>query len=117
MERRWKVSKKNYYPFNGEEKPQTVEESLKAFEDYENDLEKSRPASVDELKKAFRELDESKRAEEESKLRDHFAGLAMQGMMTYMPVWNQGACQADYIANHAYTIADAMLKARKEVKP
>lgn len=54
---------------------------------------------------------------DESKLRDHFAGLAMQGMMTYIPVWNQGTCQADYIANHAYTIADAMLKASKEVKP
>lgn len=89
-----------------------MEESLKAFEDYENDLEKSRPASVDELKKAFRELDESKRAEEESKLRDHFAGLAMQGLLTGQPLYI-----TEDTAKQAYQVADAMLKARKEVKP
>ena len=40
-------------------------------------------------------------------LRDYFAAKAMQGMMVdvYDP-----AC--DYIAKHAYAMADAMLKAR-----
>ena len=107
------MSKKNYYPFNGEEKLVTMEESFKAFDDYERDLEKSRPASVDELKKAFIELDESKRVDEELKLRDHFAGLAMQGEIT--------RCVSGYnfedTARTAYMMADAMLKARKEVKP
>lgn len=107
------MSKKNYYPFNGEEKPETMEESLKAFEKYENDLEKSRPASADEINKAFRELDESKRIDEETKLRDHFAGLAMQGEIT--------RCVSGYnfedTARTAYMMADAMLKARKEVEP
>lgn len=113
MERRWKVSKKNYYQLNGEEKPQTMEESLKAFEDYENELEKSRPPSFDEIKKAFKESSDNRIKEEESKLRDHFAGLAMQGEIT--------RCVSGYnfeeTAKTAYMMADAMLKARKEVKP
>ena len=113
------MSKKNYYPFDKEEKPQTAEESLKAFEDYENDLEKSRPASVDELKKAFRELDESKRAEVESKLRDHFAGLVMNGELSRIAYQEYGRNYPNFddLARKSYKAADAMLKARKEVAP
>ncbi len=42
-------------------------------------------------------------------LRDHFAGLAMQGMMANN--WNQS-----YVlwAHHAYMMADAMIEARKQ---
>ena len=40
-------------------------------------------------------------------LRDHFAGLAMQGLLTRKPM--SGAEQA----HEAYKIADAMLKARE----
>lgn len=49
----------------------------------------------------------------ERDLRDHFAGLAMQGEIT--------RCVSGYnfedTARTAYMMADAMLKARKEVKP
>jgi len=43
-------------------------------------------------------------------LRDHFAGLAMQGAFT-SPI-DSSAIGKDYIAEHAYLMADAMLKAR-----
>ena len=55
---------------------------------------------------------------EESKLHDHFAGLAMQGLISkfdYNDIVSRNADEA--IAITAYQIADAMLKARKEVKP
>lgn len=67
------MSKKNYYPFDGQDKEETIAESLKAFEKYEEDLKKQRPASVDELKKSFKESIDTKNKEEESKLLDHFA--------------------------------------------
>ena len=43
-------------------------------------------------------------------LRDHFAGLAMQGTLSadIEGEWNDYS----YLANHAYQIADAMLKER-----
>jgi hypothetical protein len=41
-------------------------------------------------------------------LRDHYAGLAMQGMMVDV---EQPRC--NYIAQTAYELADAMLKARE----
>lgn len=58
-------------------------------------------------------LEMSKKKEQE--LLDHFAGLAMQGLIAnkdnvYYP-YPEGA----YIAKRAYSIADAMIKARKEV--
>ena len=50
---------------------------------------------------------------EESKLIDHFAGLAMQGEIT--------RCTSGYnfeeTAKTAYMMAKAMLKARKEIQP
>jgi hypothetical protein len=52
---------------------------------------------------------DDKNADEEKgmTLRDHFAGLAMQGLLTRKPM--SGAEQA----HEAYKIADAMLKARE----
>lgn len=52
---------------------------------------------------------------------DHFAGLAMQGFASN-PEWAK-TCHDDWedylkrISGGAYEVADAMLKARKEVKP
>ena len=43
-------------------------------------------------------------------LRDHFAGLAMQG--TYTNPISATREEKAYIAQHAYAMADAMLKAR-----
>jgi len=41
-------------------------------------------------------------------LRDYFAAKAMQGMMSY------DSCRLDKVtASHAYSMADAMLKARE----
>jgi hypothetical protein len=56
------------------------------------------------------------RLEQETKdteLRDHFAGLAMQGLLAADAKnnWNYGAC-----AEHSYTAADAMLKVRAREK-
>lgn len=42
-------------------------------------------------------------------LRDHFAGLAMQGLISKC-----GNQDAEFISRNAYHIADAMLKARGE---
>lgn len=44
-------------------------------------------------------------------LRDHFAGLAMQGMMVQV-----NEPDGDWIARHSYAVADAML-ARRKRKP
>jgi hypothetical protein len=45
-------------------------------------------------------------------LRDHFAGLAMQGTLSadIEGEWNDYS----YLANHAYQIADAMLAEREK---
>lgn len=43
-------------------------------------------------------------------LRDHFAGLAMQGILTTM----MGDVKADIIAKMSYVLADAMLKERRK---
>lgn len=48
----------------------------------------------------------------DEQLRDHFAGLAMQGLLTGQPLYIP-----EDTAKQAYQVADAMLKARKEVKP
>ncbi len=45
-------------------------------------------------------------------LRDHFAGLAMQGMMQGV---NEPDCE--WIARHSYDMADEMLERRKNRKP
>ena len=50
---------------------------------------------------------------DESKLRDHFAGLAMQGFISHYR--NEGTYP--HLAEISYKVADAMIKARKEVKP
>ena len=52
------------------------------------------------------------RLKDESKLRDHFAGLAMQGFLAHYG--NEGTYP--HLAEMSYQIADAMLKARKEVE-
>jgi len=44
-------------------------------------------------------------------LRDWFAGMALQGMNA-KPSWDKGTTKA--IAREAYSMADAMLAARKE---
>lgn len=48
---------------------------------------------------------------EESKLRDQFAGLAMQGFIASVRGIN-----AEHYSELSYGVANAMLKARKEVK-
>jgi len=45
-------------------------------------------------------------------LRDHFAGLAMQGAFTSPIAASQD--EKEYIAKHSYLMADAMLEAREE---
>jgi hypothetical protein len=63
----------------------------------------------EELQAEIREL--LAQPEQETKLRDHFAGLAMQGLLAAdadRERWNA----RDY-ANSAYEQADAMIKARK----
>lgn len=55
---------------------------------------------------------------EESKLRDHFAGLAMQAEMSRDEGWSFNTEKSlEEGCRFAYKVADAMLKARKEVKP
>lgn len=51
--------------------------------------------------------------QDEIRLRDHFAGLAMQGEISR---WDGESGSIDYetTARRAYKMADAMLKARKE---
>lgn len=46
-------------------------------------------------------------------LRDHFAGLAMQGFLAYYG--NNGTW--DNLSEMSYQVADSMINARKEVKP
>jgi len=46
-------------------------------------------------------------------LRDHFAGLVMQGMLSGKPIKYVG--DIEKYATQAYEIADAMLRAREEV--
>lgn len=58
-------------------------------------------------KKRFEEM----RKEEEKQLLDHFAGLAMQGFISHYG--NDGSYHS--LAEMSYQVADAMLKARKEV--
>lgn len=57
--------------------------------------------------------------QDERYLRDHFAGLAMQAQLTRSRYCENGRSYSDYneLARDSYKIADAMLKARKEVKP
>ncbi len=57
---------------------------------------------------------------EEKQLRDHFAGLAMQGILSAQSEMRaNGHCNTvegiKYLAEESYLIADAMLKSRKEV--
>lgn len=44
-------------------------------------------------------------------LRDYFAAKAMQGILAHS--WSSGACTDENAAFDAYSIADAMLEARK----
>ncbi len=71
----------------------------------------------DEINK--KRLDEINR-KEEKQLRDQFAGLAMQGILSAQSEMRaNGHCNTvegiKYLAEESYLIADAMLKARKEV--
>jgi len=45
-------------------------------------------------------------------LRDHFAGLAMQGFLAYHATAGTYAPPDDELAREAYAMADAMLKER-----
>ena len=45
-------------------------------------------------------------------LRDHFAGLAMQGFLAYAATSGKYAPPDDELAREAYKMADAMLKER-----
>ncbi|WP_313418793.1 hypothetical protein [Sphingobacterium multivorum] len=58
--------------------------------------------------------------QEEKQLRDHLSGLAMQGILSAQSEMRaNGHCNTvegiKYLADESYLIADAMLKARKEV--
>lgn len=57
---------------------------------------------------------EEKKAERQ-RLRDHFAGLAMQGIVSAIQAY-QTFAGADSIASSAYRIADAMLAEREKGK-
>jgi hypothetical protein len=46
-------------------------------------------------------------------LRDHFAGLAMQGMLSACTGFNANPSQLQRLSCSAYMYADAMLKARE----
>ncbi len=58
---------------------------------------------------------EDAQEEEDAKLRDHFAGLAMQGFCS-IPTYGDIPDTATYasLATHAYAMADAMLAARSK---
>lgn len=45
-------------------------------------------------------------------LRDWFAGMALQGVMSGVNMRDLTTYMPDYAANEAYKIADAMIKAR-----
>ena len=45
-------------------------------------------------------------------LRDHFAGLAMQGFLSYAATTGKYAPPDDELAREAYKMADAMFKER-----
>lgn len=45
--------------------------------------------------------------------RDHFAGMAMQGMLSACTGFNANPSQVSRLACSAYMYADAMLKARE----
>lgn len=48
-----------------------------------------------------------------TELRDHFAGLAMQGMLSACTGFNANPSQLQRLSCSAYMYADAMLKARE----
>ncbi|KQP36108.1 hypothetical protein [Pseudorhodoferax sp. Leaf274] len=48
-------------------------------------------------------------------LRDHFAGLALQGICAHDTTWGWGS--TELVAQQAYELADQMLKARKARRP
>ena len=47
-------------------------------------------------------------------VRDHFAGLAMQGFLAYAATTGKYAPPDDELARESYTMADAMLKERNK---
>lgn len=63
------------------------------------DMQSAKPGTIDELVAFARGLS----------LRDHFAGLAMQGFCARVPA---AIGTEDEFAETAYRVADAMLKAR-----
>ena len=73
---------------------------------------------IENLNKIARELLEDQKALEarldsrdEVKLRDHFAGLAMQGLCSREELWSP-----DTVAFEAYRRADAMIRARQSME-
>lgn len=86
-------------------------DSIKAFAKYEDNLVKQNP-----IHEAFADFAKGESKEDERRLRDHYAGLAMQGICVNAGRNKFDVDQADDIASYSYQIADAMLKARKEIK-
>lgn len=71
----------------------------------------------DETYKQWQERAEQGRAEaaakERTRLRDHFAGLAIAELCGRIPGDDFTPDNCDFIARNAYAVADAMLKARE----
>lgn len=57
--------------------------------------------------------------EDQQRLRDHLAGLAMNGELSRIAYQEYGRQYSNFgdLARKSYKIADAMLKARKELNP
>jgi hypothetical protein len=80
-------------------------ESLKAFAKHEDDQLKHLQ-SIDEIKSEFKSINVT---DDDNKLRDSFAGLALNALI----IAHKGTYAEIY--DESYSIADKLLKARKEV--
>lgn len=81
------------------------EEQLKVWE---SSLMEKLKAENEAQSRHIIELQKEFMAVKEKLLRDHFAGLAMQGIISSSGLW-----PATAVAKHAYQIADAMLAERE----
>lgn len=81
---------------------------------------------LDDFQKELQDKRERENAKSEQRLLDQFAGMAMQGIISAhtemravggsFTEGNNGYYPADVLAEEAYTIAKAMMKARKEIE-
>lgn len=75
-----------------------------------------RPASIDPTQGSLTDGDRVLDEQDGMTLRDHFAGLAMNGELASQDEDNQWPRDRfDKLAEYAYAMADAMLRARKAV--